>query len=77
MVLGLKEFGFGNIEGGEGSVEVEMESVGISRLAIGQAGELLGISKEKLNGLLTNDKFCLSRYGRLHLNWWRRPLRLR
>jgi hypothetical protein len=29
------------------------------------------------NGLITNDKFCLSRSGRLVLNWWRLPLRLR
>ena len=47
MVLGLKEFDFGDIEGGQRGVEVEMESVGIPRLAVGQAGELLGISKEK------------------------------
>lgn len=30
-----------------------------------------------LNGLITNDKFCLSRQGELQLTWWRRPLRLR
>ena len=30
-----------------------------------------------LNGLITNDKFCLSRTGRLALSWWRYPLRLR
>jgi hypothetical protein len=29
-----------------------------------------------LNGLITNDKFCLSRTGRLTLTWSRRPLRL-
>jgi len=29
------------------------------------------------NGLITNDKFCLSRQGELQLTWWRRPLRLR
>jgi hypothetical protein len=29
------------------------------------------------DGLITNDKFCFSRWGELHLNWWRRPLRLR
>ena len=45
MVLGLKEFDFGNIEGGERRVEVEMESVGISGLAIGQPGELLGVAE--------------------------------
>jgi hypothetical protein len=29
------------------------------------------------NGLITNDKFCLSRTGHLGLTWSRRPLRLR
>ena len=29
------------------------------------------------DGLITNDKFCLSRFGQLKLNWWRLPLRLR
>ena len=44
VVLGLKEFGFGDIEGGERGIEVEMQSVGIPHLALGQPGELLGIS---------------------------------
>ncbi len=30
-----------------------------------------------LNGLITNDKFCLCRFGQLTLSWSRRPLRLR
>jgi cytochrome c oxidase subunit 2 len=30
-----------------------------------------------LNGMITNDKFCLTRRGALGLSWWRRPLRLR
>src|SRR6478672_2742862 len=29
------------------------------------------------NGTITNDKFCMTRTGRLHLTWWRRPLRSR
>jgi hypothetical protein len=29
------------------------------------------------NGLITNDKFCMSRSGRLTLSWSRHPLRLR
>src|SRR4029450_2009299 len=28
-------------------------------------------------GLIACDKFCWTRYGRLRLAWWRRPLRLR
>jgi hypothetical protein len=35
------------------------------------------VRKQRLNGLITNDKFCLTRRGRLALSWWRRPLRLR
>ena len=31
----------------------------------------------RLNGLITNDKFCMSRAVRLKLTWSRRPLRLR
>jgi hypothetical protein len=34
-------------------------------------------SERLLNGLFTNDKFCLSRFGQLSLTWWRYPLRLR
>jgi hypothetical protein len=30
-----------------------------------------------LNGMITNDKFCCTRWGELQLSWWRRPLRLR
>ena len=33
--------------------------------------------KGDFNGLITNDKFCLSRTGRLTLSWSRRPLRCR
>src|SRR5262247_3707961 len=29
-----------------------------------------------LNGLITNDKFCCTRWGTLHLSWWRRPQHL-
>jgi hypothetical protein len=29
------------------------------------------------DGLITNDKFCISRFGKLKLQHWRRPLRLR
>jgi hypothetical protein len=33
--------------------------------------------EQGFNGLITNDKFCLIRTGRLALSWWHRPLRLR
>ena len=32
---------------------------------------------EGRDGLITNDKFCLSRFRQLKLSWWRLPLRLR
>jgi hypothetical protein len=39
--------------------------------------QLDSVIKQEFNGLITNDKFCLTRYGKLQLSWWRRPLRLR
>jgi len=35
------------------------------------------IAEHFFNGLITNDKFCLTRRCQLELTWWRRPLRLR
>jgi len=35
------------------------------------------VSEGLFNGLITNDKFCMARTGRLQLNHWRRPLQLR
>lgn len=35
------------------------------------------VAEHLVNGIITNDKFCLSRWGALALRWWRRPLRLR
>ena len=37
----------------------------------------LQIAKELFDGLITNDKFCFSRWDTLRLSWWRRPMRLR
>src|SRR5260370_3114719 len=37
----------------------------------------LGIFEATFNGTITNDKFCMSRMGRLQLTWWRLPLRAR
>jgi hypothetical protein len=42
-----------------------------------QAPILFGIAEVKLNGMITNDKFCCTRWRQLRLSWWRRPLRLR
>jgi hypothetical protein len=43
----------------------------------GAAQVRLQLSQRPFNGLLTNDKFCLSRAGWLVLSWWRYPLRRR
>ena len=31
----------------------------------------------RVNGTITHDKFCCTRWGMLPLSWWRRPQRLR
>ena len=54
----------------------------IRRLGVADArgGPVEGLLAEAvgvLNGTVTSDKFCVSRYGRLRLTWWRRPLRRR
>jgi hypothetical protein len=38
---------------------------------------LLEPGDRPLDGLIASDKFCWTRHGRLRLDWWRRPLRLR
>ena len=35
--------------------------------------QIFGCFKIFLNGLITNDKFCMSRTARLQLSWWRLP----
>lgn len=47
----------------------------IATFAQDYAGLIVAIAG--LNGIITNDKFCLTRWGTLELTWWRRPLRLR
>lgn len=44
---------------------------------VGPAQVVFGLLEAVLNGLFTNDKFCLSRFGQLTLTWWHYPLRLR
>src|SRR5687767_7948413 len=63
----------------ECSGEAEHAHKGDRRLfiACGNRTPLLQSGPQPFNGLITNDKFCLSRTGRLTLNWWRYPLRRR
>jgi hypothetical protein len=51
--------------------------LGAAQAGPGQAKGLLEEPEGVLDGLITSDKFCWTRYGQLHLAWWRRPLRLR
>lgn len=44
---------------------------------IGQSQPPLHDGEGVFNGLITNDKFCMTRIRQLVLTWWRRPLRLR
>jgi len=32
---------------------------------------------KRFDGMISNDKFCCTRWGALQLSWWRRPNRLR
>src|SRR5262245_8021037 len=41
------------------------------------AADALGAPEPVLARQITSDKFCLSRFGRLRLTWWRRALRQR
>ena len=44
---------------------------------LGKAQPPFRVAKAGLNGMITNDKFCCTRWGKMPLSWWRRPLRLR
>jgi hypothetical protein len=50
-------------------LEVKIEFGCGGGLTIAQAGKLFGIAKEKLNGMITTDKFCCTRWEQLHLSW--------
>jgi hypothetical protein len=54
------------------SVMCLYQRVEASHLVVIQS-HIFAIFKILFNGTITNDKFCLSRMGRLHLSWWRLP----
>jgi hypothetical protein len=37
----------------------------------------LAVLIKRFDGMISNDKFCCTRWGALQLSWWRRPNRLR
>ncbi len=49
----------------------------VSNARVRKSQHSFRIAETFLDGLITNDKFCFTRHRQLHLNWWRRPLRLR
>ena len=70
----------GQAELGVGQQHQPGPAIGLLGVADARRGPVEGLLTEAvgvLNGLITSDKFCWSRYGQLHLDWWRRPLRLR
>jgi hypothetical protein len=38
---------------------------------------LVQVLVDRLDGMISNDKCCCTRWGGLQLSWWRRPHRLR
>ena len=42
-----------------------------------EAQRPLTVLIKRVDGMISNDKFCCTRCGTLPLSWWRRPLRLR
>jgi hypothetical protein len=60
-----------------GSPQLQLDAVLRTDPKIGQAQQPFDGVVSILNGTITNDKFCMSRTGRLTLTWWRRPLRSR
>ena len=63
-------------EGDQRHGDLEAHGVLAGADEVADVQRLLDPAEEQLNGLITNDKFCLSRTGRLTLTWWRYPLRL-
>jgi hypothetical protein len=49
----------------------------LAHFIMGHPERRFAFCKALLNGMITNDKFCCTRWGQLQLSWWRRPLRLR
>lgn len=46
-------------------------------LVVAEPQQLLQVFHPLLDGMISNDKFCCTRWGVLQLSWWRRPNRLR
>ena len=73
----LKEGQAPQAKGDTGQMDKAQDGQRGRTLVVPQAEMLFQIPYRQLNGMITNDKFCCTRWGELHLSWWRRPLRLR
>ena len=67
----------GEVAGRHGEGEPGADAFNAALDGLDHAAHGLGPAEGFLDGLITNDKFCLTRRGRLVLTWWRRALRLR
>ncbi len=56
---------------GKGDKVQPSQGFGQALVIASQPPETRHPGKVALNGLITNDKFCLTRYGQLQLNWSR------
>jgi len=61
----------------EGHVDLHLHAVGTLTEQMTTAQDALEPAEEEFNGMITNDKFCCTRWDVLPLSWWRRPKRLR
>ena len=53
------------------------DALALATLILPETIEGIGVANFHFNGMITNDKFCCTRWCQLQLSWWRRPLRLR
>jgi len=50
---------------------------GGAMLVVTEPQQRLPVVQPRLDGMISNDTFCCTRWGVLQLSWWRRPNRLR
>jgi hypothetical protein len=60
-----------------GSPHLQLDAIDRTSIEVSQSQQAFDDVEGVLNGMITNDKFCVTRWGELQLSWWRRPLRLR
>jgi hypothetical protein len=63
--------------GEEGERDMVLPADPAAHLVVVQPDLTLGFQDACLNGMITNDKFCMTRACVLPLSWWRCPKSLR